>query len=161
MVNVSQPIKNTNFSNCYLKLRMQFVAKKQGACPALDSRVLNRNPPKPNQTGFFGAISSSIKVRQTFKWTKKKKEKILLFKKCAASTFILEMVLLAARWDTNLCGWHLQVGRHRRLQTASATGRNVQATIARYGCSNCSQLSAEPFCLPPSKPPSVTLGNPN
>lgn len=93
-------------------------------------------------------MSSSIKVRQTFKWKEKsfylKKKK----KKCAASTFILEIVLLADKIQIYVGG----ISGQSSPSAADCVGHqsHFQATMARYGCSNCSQLSAESFCLSPS-----------
>lgn len=117
---------------------------------ATATSILNQNPPKCNQTGFAqypvqsksDRHSSGKKSRES-PFIKKKKRK-----KCAASTFILEMVLLADKIQIYVGG----ICSQSSPWAADCVGHqsHFQATIARYGCSNCSQLSAEPFCLSPS-----------
>lgn len=64
------------------------------------------------------------------------------------STLILEIVLLADKIQTYVGG----ISSQSSPLAADCVGHqsHFQATIARYGCSNYSQLSAEPFCLAPS-----------
>lgn len=158
---ITQQLKYTNYSKCYLvkifaanKLHMQFVAKRR--------EVVQPSPRQQQQVYQTKTLQSVTKLvfvqypvqSQTDIQVERKVKKSSIVskkKKCAASTFILETVLPADKIQ-------ISVGGSSSQSSPSAAGcvghqSHFQATIARYGCSNCSQLSAHP--------PPVTLWNPD
>lgn len=119
-----------NFKHLCGKWTAYIICNKKTT--AMATCILNRNPPKSNQTGF---VQHPVQ-RQTDIQMESYIERVLLFlkerKKCAVSTFILEIVLPTDKIQIYVGGISVQSSP----SAADCVNHqpHFQATIARYGC---------------------------